>query len=401
MALRTINTLPLHPWARVLVRCDFNVPIRDRAIADDGRIRAALPTIADLRRRGARVIACSHLGRPRGQVVPELSLGPVADRLAELLGTRVPLLPVGQAERQSAAASDELLLLENLRFDPGETSPDDGERRAFAERLAALADVVVSDGFGAMHRRQASTYELERLRPSAAGRLVVGELQALGKLLKEPARPYTVVLGGSKVSDKLGVIANLLPRVDRLVIGGGMAFTFLAALGNPVGRSLCETERFDDCLGILRQAQADGTQVVLPVDVRVAEAARPDADVTVVPATDIESAPLQAQAMGLDIGPDTEQLFAAAIADSATVFWNGPMGVFELPPFASGTRAVAAALRDCAGYTVVGGGDSASAVRTLGFADADYSHISTGGGASLELLEGKELPGLTVLGWSS
>lgn len=401
MTLRTIDTLPLHPGDRVLVRCDFNVPLHDGTVADDRRIRSALPTLQELRRRGAIVIACSHLGRPGGRIVPELSLAPVATRLGELLGVEVPLLELDDAAAPVAAArAGDVLLLENLRFHPEETSADADERTRLASRLAALADAVVSDGFGVVHRAQASTVEVEQLRPSAAGRLIMAELDASAKLLQSPATPYTVVLGGAKVSDKLGVIENLLPRIDRLLIGGGMAYTFLAALDNPVGASLCETERFDDCLAILRDASANGVQVALPVDVRVA-AGLDARESQVVAADGIESTDLDAAAMGLDIGPRTEALFAQLIAGSGTVFWNGPMGVFERPAFVGGTRAVATALHGCPGYTVIGGGDSAAAVRALGFSDDDFSHISTGGGASLELLEGRPLPGLTVLGWSA
>lgn len=401
MTVRTLDTLPLHPGARVLVRCDFNVPLHEGVIADDGRIRAALPTLRELLGRGAVVIAASHLGRPKGQVVPELSLAPVAARLGELLDLPVPLLALDEApDRIDRAAPGSVFLLENLRFSPAETSAEEPVRRVFAQQLADLADAVVSDGFGVVHREQASCFDLERLRPSAAGRLVCAELSASERLLNHPERPYTVVLGGSKVSDKLGVIRNLLPQIDRLLIGGGMAFTFLAAMGSRIGASLCEPSRIDDCLEVLRSAEAQGVEVLVPTDIRTATEVTAEAAASIVPVTDIESGPGGDAAIGLDIGPETEARFAEAIHSSRTVFWNGPMGMFELPAFASGTLAIARALRDCTGFTMVGGGDSAAAVRQAGFSESDFSHISTGGGASLELLEGKALPGLTVLGWS-
>ena len=371
-------------------------------ITDDGRVRAAVPTITALREHGARVIIASHLGRPDGEPNPKYSLAPVAVRLGELLGTTVQFASdtVGDAAQAavSALTDGDVLVLENVRFSPAETSKDAAERLAFAEQLAAFADAVVSDGFGVVHRKQASVYELPGLRPSAAGLLISAELDVLNRLTNEPVRPYAVVLGGSKVSDKLGVIDHLLPRVDTLVIGGGMVFTFLAALGYAVGSSLLETDQIETARGYLERAEQLGVTVLLPTDIVVASKFGADADIAVVPANEIESA-FGASGLGLDIGPDSAERFAQAIGESATVFWNGPMGVFELAPFAGGTRAVAQALTEVDGLSVVGGGDSAAAVRALGFADADFGHISTGGGASLEFLEGKTLPGLDILGW--
>ncbi|MFC9561156.1 phosphoglycerate kinase [Agromyces sp. NPDC056965] len=403
MTLRTIDSLGPLAGKRVVVRCDLNVPLRDGVITDDGRVRASVPTLAALVAQGARVIVVSHLGRPDGAPDPQYSLGPVATRLGELLDAPVGFAvdTVGpDAEAKVAALADgEVLVLENLRFNPGETSKNEAERTAFAGELAAFADAVVSDGFGVVHRKQASVYELEALRPSAAGLLIAAELDVLDRLTENPERPYTVVLGGSKVSDKLGVIAHLLPRVDALLIGGGMLFTFLAAQGHKVGSSLLEADQIDTVKGYLAEAALRGVDIVLPTDVVVAASFSGDAEHVVAPADAIEQTPFGAAGLGLDIGPDTAAEFANRIRGSKTVFWNGPMGVFELAPFAAGTRVVAAALTQVDGLSVVGGGDSAAAVRQLGFDDAQFGHISTGGGASLEFLEGKKLPGLEVLGW--
>ncbi|MFB6609165.1 phosphoglycerate kinase [Agromyces sp. NPDC056379] len=403
MTLRTIDSLGPLAGKRVVVRCDLNVPLRDGVITDDGRVRASVPTLAALVAQGARVIVVSHLGRPDGAPDPQYSLGPVAARLGELLDAPVAFAAdtVGPdaAAKVAALADGEVLVLENLRFNPGETSKNEAERTAFAGELAAFADAVVSDGFGVVHRKQASVYELEALRPSAAGLLIAAELDVLDRLTENPERPYTVVLGGSKVSDKLGVIAHLLPRVDALLIGGGMLFTFLAAQGHKVGSSLLEADQIDTVKGYLAEAAERGVDIVLPTDVVVAASFSGDAEHVVAPADAIEQTPFGASGLGLDIGPDTAAEFANRIRGSKTVFWNGPMGVFELAPFAAGTRVVAAALTQVDGLSVVGGGDSAAAVRQLGFDDAQFGHISTGGGASLEFLEGKKLPGLEVLGW--
>ncbi|MFF2495266.1 phosphoglycerate kinase [Agromyces sp. NPDC058064] len=403
MTLRTIDSLGPLAGKRVVVRCDLNVPLRDGAITDDGRVRASVPTIQALLGQGARVIVVSHLGRPEGAPDARYSLAPVAARLGELLDAPVAFATdtVGEdaTAKADALADGEVLVLENLRFNPGETSKDEAERTAFAGRLAAFADAVVSDGFGVVHRKQASVYELAEQRPSAAGLLIAAELDVLDRLTENPERPYTVVLGGSKVSDKLGVIAHLLPRVDRLLIGGGMLFTFLAAQGHKVASSLLEADQIDTVKGYLAEAAERGVELVLPSDVVVAAAFSADAEHVVAPADAIEDTPFGASGLGLDIGPETAAAFAAQVRDSKTVFWNGPMGVFELAPYAAGTRAVAEALTEVDGLSVVGGGDSAAAVRQLGFADDRFGHISTGGGASLEFLEGKKLPGLEVLGW--
>lgn len=391
MALRTLASLGDLGGRRVFVRADLNVPLSAGAITDDGRIRASVPTIEALLAAGASVVIGSHLGRPDGVHDPKHSLAPVAIRLAELLGR-----PVGFG----ADAGGDVLLLENLRFHAAETSKDATERAAFAATLADGVDAVVSDGFGVVHRKQASVYELARLRPSAAGLLVEQEVGVLERLTRSPEQPYTVVLGGSKVSDKLAVIGALLPKVDALLIGGGMLFTFLAAKGHEVASSLLEEDRIPDVLGYLAEAERLGVTIELPTDVVVAERFAADAAHETVPADRIASTPFGAAGIGLDIGPETAARFAAAIAGSATVFWNGPMGVFEFPAFAEGTRVVAAALAETAGFGVVGGGDSAAAIRALGFADEDFGHVSTGGGASLEFLEGKRLPGLEVLGWA-
>ena len=394
--LKTIDSLGDLSGKRVLVRCDFNVPLKDGVITDDGRIRAALPTLQKLLDSGAKVITMAHLGRPKGQVMPEFSLAPVAQRLAELIGVKVTLAEdTTGADAKAKAASlapGEILMLENVRFDARETSKDDAERAAFAAEMAALADCYVSDGFGVVHRKQTSVYDVAKLLPAAAGFLVLKEIESLRKATENPERPYTVVLGGSKVSDKLGVIANLLTKADTLLIGGGMAFTFLAAQGYAVGKSLLESDQIDTVKGYLDQAKQNGVELVLPVDVVVAPEFKADAPATVVAADAIPE-----DQMGLDIGPKSGELFAAKIAESKTVVWNGPMGVFEFPAFANGTKAVAKALQDGTAFGIVGGGDSAAAVRQLGFDESKFSHISTGGGASLELLEGKVLPGIEVL----
>jgi phosphoglycerate kinase len=383
------------------VRADFNVPLEDagdggRRITDDGRIRAALPTITSLRERGARVILAAHLGRPKGEAKPELSLAPVAQRLAELLGAPVALAGdvTGPSARAIVAdmADGDVVLLENVRYDKREDSKDDAQRAELAAELASLADLFVSDGFGVVHRKQASVSDVATLLPHAAGRLVLAEVQVFQKVLRDPDRPYAVVLGGSKVSDKLGVITNLLQSVDRLLIGGGMCFTFLAALGKNVGSSLLEADQVDTVKGLIADAEKRGVDLVLPVDVVVATAFSADAEHKVVTVDDIEDG-----WMGLDIGPNSRALFADTLADCRTVVWNGPMGVFEMAPYAEGTRAVAEAIAQFDGLTVVGGGDSAAAVRLLGIPEDGFSHISTGGGASLEFLEGRTLPGIAVL----
>jgi phosphoglycerate kinase len=400
--MKTIDDLGDLRGRRVLVRSDLNVPLEQgepgtaARITDDGRVRASVPVIRRLSDAGARVVVMSHLGRPKGAPEPKYSLRPVADRLAELLGRPVAFATdtVGESAASTVAglADGDVALLENLRFNPGETSKDDAERGAFAAQLAELGDAVVSDGFGVVHRKQASVYDVVRLLPHAAGDLVLAEVAVLQRLTGEPERPYAVVLGGSKVSDKLGVIANLLTVADRLLIGGGMVFTFLAAQGHEVGKSLLEADQLDVVRGYLEQAAERGVEVVLPVDVVAATEFSAEADHDVYAADAIP-----ADRMGLDIGPRSGELFASRLADTATVFWNGPMGVFELAPYAAGTRAVAGALTDSKAFTVVGGGDSAAAVRALGFDEGAFGHISTGGGASLEYLEGKELPGLKVL----
>ncbi len=405
MALRTLDSLGSLAGKRVIVRADLNVPLQDGIITDDGRVRATLPTLNRLINDGARVVVCSHLGRPDGAPDAKYSLAPVAQRLSELLGKPVAFArdTVGESAHEAVAALEDgdVAVIENLRFNAGETAKDDAERRAFAEQLAELGDVLVSDGFGVVHRKQASVYDLAELLPSAAGLLIATELDVLDRLTENPERPYTVVLGGSKVSDKLGVISHLLPRVDRLLIGGGMLFTFLAAQGHKVGSSLLESDQLDTVREYMRRADESGVELVLPTDVVVASKFGADAEHQVTSADAIEDTPFGASGLGLDIGPDTAATFAALVRDSKTVFWNGPMGVFELPAFAPGTKAVAQALTEVDGLSVVGGGDSAAAVRQLGFADDRFGHISTGGGASLEFLEGKKLPGLEVLGWQA
>jgi phosphoglycerate kinase len=381
---------------RVLVRSDLNVPLDDGRIADDGRVRASVPTIADLRSRGAKVVVMAHLGRPKGQPDPADTLRPVSNRLGELLGATVTQASdtVGESAQEAVAAMSDgdVVVLENVRFNPGETSKDDTERMEFARQLAALGDAFVSDGFGVVHRKQASVYDLPKLLPAAAGELVLTEVRALRQLTDDPQRPYVVVLGGSKVSDKLGVIEHLLMKADRLLIGGGMVFTFLAAQGRQVGRSLLEADQLDVVRRYLTSAESAGVEIVLPTDVVVASEIATDAQATVV---SVDAIP--PDQIGLDIGPESAARFAAKLAEARTAFWNGPMGVFELAPFAAGTEAVARALASIDGLTVIGGGDSAAAIRQLGFRDDQFGHVSTGGGASLELLEGRSLPGLVVL----
>jgi phosphoglycerate kinase len=381
---------------RVLVRSDLNVPLDGSTITDDGRIRASVPTIRQLSEAGARVVVTAHLGRPKGEPDPAYSLAPVAQRLGELLGAPVAFATdtVGESARSTVEglADGQVALLENVRFNAGETSKDDAERGAFADRLAALVDAFVSDGFGVVHRKQASVYDVAQRLPHAMGQLVSAEIDVLRRLTETPERPYAVVLGGSKVSDKLGVIDNLLGKADRLLVGGGMVFTFLKAQGHEVGKSLLEEDQVPTVLEYLERAQASGVEILLPTDIVVADAFGDEASARVVAADAIP-----AEALGLDIGPESGKAFAAALTDARTVFWNGPMGVFEQAAFADGTRAVAQALTEIDGLSVVGGGDSAAAVRTLGFDEAAFGHISTGGGASLEYLEGKELPGVTVL----
>jgi phosphoglycerate kinase len=369
---------------RVFLRCDLNVPLKNGEITDDGRIRASLPTITNLLERGASLVIGAHLGRPKGEAKPELSLQPIAKRLSELLGQPVDFIN---------HASAKILLLENLRFNSAETSKDDAERSAFAKSLAELADLYVGDGFGAVHRKHASVYDLPALLPNAPGFLVQAEVEVLKKLTQSPQRPYGVVLGGAKVSDKIGVISNLLTKVDVMAIGGGMVFTFLAASGKEIGTSLVETDLIPTVKEIIATAKSKGVKIVLPTDIVVASEFKQDSAPTLV-----SSDHIPANQMGLDIGPDSAAAFAAEIKKCKTVFWNGPMGVFEFPNFAHGTKVVAQALTEVDGISVVGGGDSAAAVRALGFKDSDFGYISTGGGASLEYLEGKVLPGLQALG---
>ena len=381
---------------RVFLRCDLNVPLKEAKITDDGRIRASLPTINALLAKGASIVIAAHLGRPKGEVKPELSLAPVAVRLAELLGKPVQFIPAitgaDVTAKAQTLAPGEILLLENIRFASAETSKDESERLALATELAKLADIYVGDGFGAVHRKHASVFDLPKLMPHAAGTLVSAEVEVLKKLTVDPVRPYGVVLGGSKVSDKIGVIANLLGKVDVMAIGGGMLFTFLAAQGKEIGTSLVEVDLIDTVKGLIKQAEDSGVKLLIPTDIVIAPTFSADATPTLVSADAIPN-----NQMGLDIGPESAAAFAAAIKGCKTVFWNGPMGVFEFPKFAAGTKVVAQALTEVSGISVVGGGDSAAAVRALGFDDFQFGYISTGGGASLEYLEGKELPGLTAL----
>ena len=381
---------------RVLVRSDLNVPLEGTTITDDGRIRASVPTIKTLADAGARVVVVAHLGRPKGEPDPAYSLAPVATRLGELLGAEVAFATDTVGDSASSVvgglADGQVALLENVRFNAGETSKDDIERATFAAELAALADAFVSDGFGVVHRKQASVYDVAKLLPSAQGDLVATEIDVLKRLTETPERPYVVVLGGSKVSDKLGVIDNLLGKADKLLIGGGMVFTFLKAQGYEVGQSLLEEDQILTVLGYLERAEEIGVEILLPTDVVVADSFGDEASARVVAANAIPS-----ESLGLDIGPESAQTYAAALDGAKTVFWNGPMGVFEQAAFAEGTRVVAQALTTIDGLSVVGGGDSAAAIRQLGFADDQFGHISTGGGASLEYLEGKTLPGVAVL----
>ncbi len=381
---------------RVFLRCDLNVPLKDGVITDDGRIKASLPTIKVLLAAGASLVIAAHLGRPKGEAKPELSLAPVAERLSELLATPVIFPGEVTGAKVTAAASalqpGEILLLENIRYSAAETSKDESERHLFAQELAALAEVYVGDGFGAVHRKHASVYDLPQLLPHAAGTLVSAEVEVLKKLTIDPARPYGVVLGGAKVSDKIGVISNLLNKVDVMAIGGGMVFTFLAAQGKEIGSSLVENDLIPTVKELIEKAEGSGVKLILPTDIVVAPEFKIDS-----PATTVSADAIPADQMGLDIGPDSAAAFASAIESCQTVFWNGPMGVFEFPNFAHGTKVVAKALTKVSGISVVGGGDSAAAVRALGFADSDFGYISTGGGASLEYLEGKELPGLRAL----
>ncbi len=394
--MKTIEDLGDLRGKRVLVRSDFNVPLDGTTITDDGRIRAALPTLKGMLDAGARVVVTAHLGRPKGEPDAKYSLAPVAARLGELLGQPVALAQdvVGDSAKATVAALEDgqIALLENIRFDARETSKDDAVRGELADELAQLADAFVSDGFGVVHRKQASVYDVALRLPHAAGTLVLTEVEALRKAVEDPERPYVVVLGGSKVSDKLGVIANLLTKADKLLIGGGMMFTFLKAQGLEVGSSLLEEDQVETVKGYLAQAQESGVEIVLPVDVVAADGFAADA-----PHETVDADKIPAGKMGLDIGPKSGELFRAAILDAKTIAWNGPMGVFEFPAFAEGTKAVAQALVDTDGFSIVGGGDSAAAVRRLGFDEAGFGHISTGGGASLELLEGKTLPGIAVL----
>lgn len=379
---------------KVLLRCDLNVPIKEGVIGDDGRIRASLPTIQYLLQQGAALVITAHLGRPKGERKPELSLAPVAARLSELLGAPVAFSPsITDAGAEVAKlGAGEILLLENIRYEAAETSKDEAERQGLAKILASYADIFISDGFGAVHRKHASVYDVAKLLPSAPGRLVAAEIEVLKKLTESPERPYGVVLGGAKVSDKIGVIENLLDKVNVLAIGGGMLFTFLKAQGYEIGKSLVEDDLIPTVTDIMARAEKAGVKLLLPTDIAVAPEFSSSAPATVVSAYE-----MPADQLGLDIGPESASAFAQAITECKTIFWNGPMGVFEFPNFANGTKVVAEALTKVSGISVVGGGDSAAAVRALGFADSDFGYISTGGGASLEYLEGKELPGIIVL----
>ena len=394
--MKSVSDLGDLTGKRVLIRCDLNVPLDGQTITDDGRIRASLPTLNQLREKGAKIIVLAHLGRPKGQVNPKYSLAPAATRLSELLGAEVTLAKdvVGESAKSviENLSNGDVAMLENVRYEPGEESKDDAERGALADRYAAFGDVFVSDGFGVVHRKQASVYDVAQRLPSAAGELVKAEVEVLQQLVESPARPYVVVLGGAKVSDKLGVISNLIKTADTLVIGGGMAFTFLAAEGYEVGKSLLEVDQIKTVQRYLNDAASGGKQIVLPSDVVVAPEAAADAQPTVVAAN-----AMPPDQIGLDIGPDSARVFAGVIRHAKTVFWNGPMGVAEWESFAAGTKAVAQALSEVDGLTVIGGGDSAAVIRDLGFRDGQFGHISTGGGASLEYLEGKKLPGLAVL----
>ncbi len=388
MNIKTLDTVDVR-GKRVLLRCDLNVPLKDGVITDDGRIKASLPTIKYLLAQGASVVITAHLGRPKGERKPELSLAPVSKRLSELLGESVEFSSEIFGAKLSGSG---VTLLENIRYEAAETSKDEAERLALAKELATYADIFVSDGFGAVHRKHASVYDVAKLLPHAAGYLVAAEVDVLKKLTQSPERPYGVALGGSKVSDKIGVISNLLEKVDTIAIGGGMLFTFLAAKGLQIGKSLVERDLIPTVIELMERAEKRGVKFLLPSDIVVSPEFSADARPTIVGADAIP-----ADQMGLDIGPASAAAFAAAIGECKTVFWNGPMGVFEFPNFANGTKVLAEALTKVSGISVVGGGDSAAAVRKLGFADTDFGYISTGGGASLEYLEGKELPGLIVL----
>jgi phosphoglycerate kinase len=391
-ALATLESIDLRD-KRVLLRCDLNVPLKDGVITDDGRIRASLPTIKYLLAQGAAVVVTAHLGRPKGERRQELSLAPISIRLAELLGTEVTFSSeIVGSQSAKAIQGGQVVLLENIRYEVAETSKDEAERLVLAKELASYADVFISDGFGAVHRKHASVYDVAKLLPHAAGYLVAAEIEVLKKLTQSPERPYGVVLGGAKVSDKIGVISNLLDKVNVLAIGGGMLFTFLAAQGKEIGKSLVETDLIPTVNELLARAEQLGVKILLPTDIVVAKEFSADSTPTIVSADSIP-----ADQMGLDIGPDTAAAFAAAISQCKTVFWNGPMGVFEFPNFANGTKVVAKSLTTVSGISVVGGGDSAAAVRKLGFKDEEFGYISTGGGASLEYLEGKELPGIIAL----
>ncbi len=397
--MKSIKDLGDLKGKRVLIRCDFNVPLDGETITDDGRIKAALPTLNELVAAGAKVVIMAHLGRPKGEVNPKYSLAPAAKRLGELIDAKVTL--AGDVVGESAAATvaalaeGEIAMLENVRYEPAEESKVDADREALAAQYAAFGDVFVSDGFGVVHRKQASVYDVAKLLPNAAGHLVAKEVDVLKKLTEIPERPYVVVLGGAKVADKLSVIDNLLKVADTLIIGGGMGYTFLKANGLGIGTSLLDAEKIDVVKGYMDEAAAAGKQLLIPTDAVVAPAF-PSGEGPFAK-TIVAADAIPADEMGLDIGPETAQAYADAIAGAKTVFWNGPMGVFEVPEFADGTRTVAQALADTAAFTVVGGGDSAAAVRQLGFPDDAFGHISTGGGASLEYLEGKVLPGLAVL----
>ncbi len=399
--VKSINDLGDLKGKRVLIRCDFNVPLDGTTITDDGRIKAALPTLTQLRDAGAKVVIMAHLGRPKGEVNPKYSLAPVAKRLGELLGTEVKLADdvVGESAHAlvDAMADGDVVLVENVRYEPAEESKDEAQRQELAAKYAELGDVFVSDGFGVVHRKQASVYDVAKLLPSAGGLLVKKEGDVFSKVLSDPDRPLVVVLGGAKVADKLAVIDNLLKIADAVIVGGGMAYTFLKAQGHEIGTSLFDEASLDACTGYIEQAKAAGKKLVLPIDVRIASGMDFGARTVDGPVEVVKADAIPADKMGLDIGPETEKLFADEIKAGKTVVWNGPMGVFEIKELANGTAAVAKALTEVDGLSVVGGGDSAAAVRELGHADEEFGHISTGGGASLEYLEGKELPGLTVL----
>lgn len=398
--MKTIDELDV-AGKRVLIRCDFNVPLDGDVITDDGRIRAALPTLQKLLSAGARIVVMAHLGRPKGQVNPKYSLAPVAKRLGELLDREVKLADdvVGESAKAivGSLADGEIALLENVRYEPGEQSKDEAERKALAEQYAAFGDIFVSDGFGVVHRKQASVYDVAKLLPNAAGYLVGKEVDVLRGVTEHPERPFVVVLGGAKVADKLGVIDNLLKIADTIIVGGGMAYTFLKAQGKEIGESLVDDANLETCAGYIQRAKDAGKQLLLPVDARVADGMDFDAREITGEVSVVDADAIPANKQGLDIGPATQQLFAEAIKKAKTVFWNGPMGVFEIDETAKGTAAIAQALAESDAFSVIGGGDSAAAVRVLGHADDEFGHISTGGGASLEFLEGKELPGIAVL----